>query len=297
MTMTTRHLGRDVPVYWHRPNGDPVVSTPAREARDGYAVAVSSDGHEYVCGLNPVLTKHRDGTATYSDTQPGGRRTWHRNDAGPGRGEWTEDKTIETQIHAATQVPVNLQGGTRWRTCDNGKPFDLSGTRASTLATVRAWAGQLKDGSAQSLWIYGPPGRGKSQLTGWLTLDLADVGVRVEHIEWVPYVAAVQRGYNTDDAAAGRASLLASASAKTAPVLILDDFGAGKCSDDVARIAYDLLNHRIGCKLPTVYTSNLTPAALERAGWDGRVTSRCGAALPLLLDGADYRRQQGIGFA
>ncbi len=81
-------------------------------------------------------------------------------------------------------------------------------------------------------------------------------------------------------------------------LLILDDLGAEKATPWVAEQLYLLFNHRYNAALPTVVTSNCSPARLE-AALDERVISRLlsgvrgGGCRILELEAGDYRPGEG----
>lgn len=84
-----------------------------------------------------------------------------------------------------------------------------------------------------------------------------------------------------------------------APLLILDDLGTENLTAWAAEQLYLIINHRYNRLLPTVFTTNLTAAELER-GLGSRIASRMmhGAAYVggfcrlLLLTGLDQRPEQ-----
>jgi DNA replication protein DnaC len=73
-----------------------------------------------------------------------------------------------------------------------------------------------------------------------------------------------------------------------AELLMLDDVGAGKQSDWTGDALYRLIDHRWAHSKPTIYSTNLTPAALTEMVGD-RVVSRLGDAVHVALKGTDRR--------
>jgi len=59
-----------------------------------------------------------------------------------------------------------------------------------------------------------------------------------------------------------------------APLLILDDLGAGRCSDDDMQMTSEILCDRQAADLPTIIISNLSPSDLKKHAIDERVASR-----------------------
>ncbi len=77
---------------------------------------------------------------------------------------------------------------------------------------------------------------------------------------------------------------------REAPLLILDDLGTENTTPWAREKLYQLINHRYNEALPTVFTSNLAPEAI-----DGRIFSRmCDPALcqeMIRLNAGDYRQR------
>lgn len=74
-----------------------------------------------------------------------------------------------------------------------------------------------------------------------------------------------------------------------ADLLVLDDLGAGKQSEWTADGLYRLVDHRWSHRLPTIFTTNVDPAALA-AAIDDRVVSRLATATIVAVTGHDRRR-------
>lgn len=75
-----------------------------------------------------------------------------------------------------------------------------------------------------------------------------------------------------------------------AELLILDDLGAGKQSEWTGDSLHRLVDHRWSHMLPTVYSTNLTPAQLADAVGD-RIVSRLADSTRVALKGSDRRRE------
>jgi len=72
-------------------------------------------------------------------------------------------------------------------------------------------------------------------------------------------------------------------------ILFIDDIGAEKMTEWVAETFYLILNHRYNDELPTIFTSNLSPAELSEKLGD-RIASRIvGSCDVVKLDGEDRR--------
>jgi DNA replication protein DnaC len=75
-----------------------------------------------------------------------------------------------------------------------------------------------------------------------------------------------------------------------ADLVLLDDLGAAKQTDWTTDCLYRLVDHRWSEQLTTIFTSNLTPAALKAAVGE-RVVSRVFDSTRVVLDGSDRRRR------
>lgn len=74
----------------------------------------------------------------------------------------------------------------------------------------------------------------------------------------------------------------------SAELVLLDDLGAGKQTDWTGDSLYRLVDHRWANRLPTIFTTNLVPAALGAAVGE-RVLSRLGDAIQVTVKGKDRR--------
>lgn len=75
-----------------------------------------------------------------------------------------------------------------------------------------------------------------------------------------------------------------------APFLIIDDLGAEKISDFTLQSLYGLINTRLNNFMITIYTTNLTPQALQVALGE-RLYSRIVSSLRIETSGQDLRQQ------
>lgn len=80
------------------------------------------------------------------------------------------------------------------------------------------------------------------------------------------------------------------ANVEKAPFLIIDDLGAEKISDFTLQSLYGLINTRLNNFMITVYTTNLTPQALQVALGE-RLYSRIVSSLRIETSGQDLRQQ------
>jgi hypothetical protein len=142
-------------------------------------------------------------------------------------------------------------------------------------------------------YLHGPGGTGKSFRA---LQQLAWGGSRGAEARWISlprYVAeerraAMMRPEEAEDL------LLAHATLRLAPFLVIDDLGAERYTELAAEALYLLLDERWATERPTIVTSNLTPAQLAEIHGD-RIASRClGLGTPTHLSGADRRAAENV---
>lgn len=293
--VTYRQLG-GWPFRWsgvERPNGDPMLDWRDKWIRQGYAQALDRQGYVYTCGFDTSITQENDGTLLKSETLHGKRVLWRRDLDG----NWHEDTTAAAIAHANLQTPANLRNAPAW-TLPKGAKFDRTNGRGVVYDACKAWAGSYRRGEACSLWLTGEPGRGKSQLASWMLSDCAALGVVADRLLIPALIRDMRAGYGDGEWALGKRGAFQSAvdRAQRVAVLVLEDVSADRQAEDVRKLLYDILDARIAYNLPTIFTDNATPDALEAAGWDSRVASRCREALVLSLNGQDFRAVQSLRF-
>ena len=75
-------------------------------------------------------------------------------------------------------------------------------------------------------------------------------------------------------------------------LLILDDLGSEFNSGFLISTLYSLLNNRLGAKLPTIVTTNITDGALLEKLYTEKISSRLSSFVPFLFMGDDIRAQK-----
>lgn len=130
------------------------------------------------------------------------------------------------------------------------------------------------------LYLYGPPGAGKSHLASAIANDCAANGVPVAYASTPDLLAFVRRGMDDNSADARFISL------QHVELLILDDLGSEKSSEWTVETLFRLIDERSKHNRATVITSNMHYDALA-----SRIASRIAelaTLVPLLI--SDYRR-------
>lgn len=117
----------------------------------------------------------------------------------------------------------------------------LVAAHASACAYVKAPVGWL--------YLYGPPGSGKTRLAACIANELAQQ-MRVSYATTPGLIGYIQAGFSDDTAHRRRLAL------QRVPALILDDLGTEHITDFSRAELGDLLNQRYNRELPTIITNN-----------------------------------------
>ena len=149
------------------------------------------------------------------------------------------------------------------------------------------------DGSG--LYIHGETGRGKSFLAGrWAWRYFSSTArAKILWVDWRQLVRDARSRYR--DGQKGDDASDAIEAALRAPVLVVDDFGAGRVTGAIEDLADEVFDHRYTHQLFTVVTSNLPLVAAGdepsiKSMLGDRVFSRvAGLCDPVEIGGADGR--------
>ena len=159
----------------------------------------------------------------------------------------------------------------------------------SLLAELRAYAEEF-DRSSESLMLFGNAGLGKTHAA------LAIAGIVLEKDYDVIYVSSpdffskLEALHFGADPGGEEETLLQTAAG--ADLLILDDLGTEFNSSFFLTNLYSLLNNRLGAKLPTIVTTNITDGALLEKLYTEKISSRLAAFVQIQFLGSDIRVQK-----
>ena len=138
-----------------------------------------------------------------------------------------------------------------------------------------------------SLLLAGAYGTGKTHLAYAIAGELLRRSEPVYAASMPEMLTTIRNGFNDAQGYSAEQRIRA---LRTVSVLVLDDWGTEKGSDWVSETMFSVLNARYNDRLPTVVTTNLSPAELTRK--DGRLASRLldkALSRVLVLAAGDYR--------
>jgi len=142
------------------------------------------------------------------------------------------------------------------------------------------------DRRVKSLYIWGPPGTGKTTtacalLNEWIAAyyvravrsggEVAQKPALFFDVnEWLIEYNLIAMGDDKDEVKAFKKKMLA---ASNVPFLVMDDLGVRKSSDNFRGYLHYIVNHRCANGLPTIYTSNIPLDELAGV-FDARLADR-----------------------
>lgn len=170
---------------------------------------------------------------------------------------------------------------------DTGHP-ELSGTVRDYMRKVLAYCRTYAEyfgPKSPSLMFKGTAGLGKTHLA----LAIADAVLEAGHdVLYTSAAALVARlGQEHFDFDSGQEWYQACTEAE---LLILDDLGTEYVNALTVSMLYELINTRMLCRRPTIYTTNITDAAVFEARYTEKVSSRIlGGCVVYKFFGEDQR--------
>lgn len=153
------------------------------------------------------------------------------------------------------------------------------------LRYCRQYAAAFGPGSP-SLLFTGSAGLGKTHLALAIADTVLDRGFDVLYASAAALVAQLGREHFDSD---GGEQWLAAC--READLLILDDLGTEYVNALTISVLYELINARMLCRRPTIYTSNIVDPAVFEARYTEKVASRIlGSCKEFRFFGTDQRR-------
>ncbi|MGN0662348.1 MAG: ATP-binding protein [Faecalibacterium sp.] len=158
---------------------------------------------------------------------------------------------------------------------------------AGCLQDLRGYAEDFSPAACESLMLIGNAGLGKTHAALAVAGIVLERGYDVIYVSSPDFFAKIESLHFGSDPAGEEETLLRTASA--ADLLILDDLGTEFNSSFLITTLYSLLNNRLGAKLPTIVTTNITDGSLLEKLYTEKISSRLSAFVPLLFVGEDIR--------
>jgi len=115
-----------------------------------------------------------------------------------------------------------------------------------------------------------------------------DSGYDVIYVSAPDFFAKLDALHFGSDPAGEEETLLQTAAG--ADLLILDDLGTEFNSNFLITTLYSLLNNRLGAKLPTIVTTNITDGSLLEKLYTEKISSRLATFVPCRFVGEDIRQ-------
>lgn len=155
------------------------------------------------------------------------------------------------------------------------------------LADLRDYAEQFSPALRESLLLIGNAGLGKTHAALAIAGRVLEQGFDVIYVSSPDFFAKLEALHFGPDPAGEEETLLRTAAG--ADLLILDDLGTEFNSNFLITTLYSLLNNRLGAKLPTIVTTNITDGAMLEKLYTEKVSSRLSSFVPCRFLGEDIR--------
>ena len=159
----------------------------------------------------------------------------------------------------------------------------------SLLEDLRSYAEEF-DHNSESLMLFGNAGLGKTHAALAIAGIVLEKGYDVIYVSSPDFFSKLEGLHFGADPAGEEETLMQTAAG--ADLLILDDLGSEFNSAFLISSLYSLLNNRLGAKLPTIVTTNITDGALLEKLYTEKISSRLSAFVPCLFAGDDIRTQK-----
>ena len=138
--------------------------------------------------------------------------------------------------------------------------------------------------------LLGNAGLGKTHAALAIAGEVLEKGFDVIYVSSPDFFSKLEALHFGSDPAGEEEMLLRTAAG--ADLLILDDLGSEFNSSFLISTLYSLLNNRLGAKLPTIVTTNITDGALLEKLYTEKISSRLSSFVPCLFVGKDIRGQK-----
>ena len=168
---------------------------------------------------------------------------------------------------------------------DSGSGIHIRTYMGQLLAGLKEYAEDFSPAENESLMLIGNAGLGKTHaalaIAGIVLSKDYDV-IYVSCPDFFNKIGAARYDTNSD-----AETLLQTAT--NADLLILDDLGTEFVTPYFITTFYSLLNNRLGAKLPTIITTNITDGSLLEKRYTEKISSRLSSFVPFNFVGHDIR--------
>lgn len=155
-------------------------------------------------------------------------------------------------------------------------------------STMKEYAETFDPASSPNLALFGGTGLGKTHLSTSVAKVVIERGYDVVYTGTIGMLADFERARFGNSS--GNESGNGTDRYFECDLLIVDDLGAEVANQFTVSCVYNIINDRINLGLPTILSTNLSPAELNTRYWD-RITSRIlGEYRPLVFTGTDVRK-------
>lgn len=167
----------------------------------------------------------------------------------------------------------------------------LGGNLRAYMAKLLTFAQSYADGfgaQSQNLLMMGTAGLGKTKLALAIADRVLNRGYDVIYTSAADLMSQLGREHFQEEDSPWMESV------KEADLLILDDLGTEFLNAYTTSALYELVNHRLLVHRPTIYTTNITDAAVIESRYTEKIASRIlGNCRILRFFGQDIRVQEG----
>ena len=157
------------------------------------------------------------------------------------------------------------------------------------LDELRTYAEEF-DHRSDSLMLFGNAGLGKTHAALAIAGIVLEKGYDVIYVSSPDFFSRLEALHFSSDPDGEEETLMQTAAG--ADLLILDDLGSEFNSSFLISTLYSLLNNRLGAKLPTIVTTNITDGSLLEKLYTEKISSRLASFVPCLFVGDDIRAQK-----
>ena len=173
-------------------------------------------------------------------------------------------------------------------TADPDSGLAIRSYMGQLLSGLKGYAEDFSPAENESLLLMGNAGLGKTHAALAIAGIVLGKGFDVIYVSSPDFFGKIES--SRFDPSEDAETLLRTAS--TADLLILDDLGTEFVTPYFLTVFYSLLNNRLGARLPTIVTTNITDGALLEKRYTEKISSRLSAFVPIRFLGEDIRPQK-----